>query len=221
MSHAPVLAAIWILHFKYNYTRTVPSNTFPTFHGYFYKMKLVYADFQPAPGVHVAGICSVYIAPRQWLAANPAIDFTTGKVLNAVALLSNKFWIRMDLIEDSYLFDEDPKDSKSGDYKETTLTGTLNYYGYDLQQILETLRRSQLVVLLTDMNKRRRLAGDADNAMRFTYKHTQKNDPRQDIITINMIMQTEDPAPFYNPDNEPEIIYNLLENIDGNFLLVE
>jgi hypothetical protein len=57
--------------------------------------------------------------------------------------------------------------------------------------------------------------------MIFSYNYSLKNNPGEEKITINMIMESEDPAPYYNPDNEPEIIYNFLENLDGNFLLVE
>jgi hypothetical protein len=181
-------------------------------------MKLAYADMKPATGHHVAGICSIYVAPKQWLDADPQIEFETGRVMNAIALKDNKFWIRIDLVPQSYNFVETPKDSKSGDFKEIALSGTLNFYNFFLQQQLETLRRCQLVVLLTDMNKRRRLIGDTNAAMVFKYGHSVN---KEEIVQVNMIMESEDPAPFYNPDSEPEIIYNLLENIDGNFLLVE
>lgn len=184
-------------------------------------MKTVYSDIKPAEGQHVAGICSLYVVPREWLAEDPLIDFESGRVLNAVALKDNKFWIRLDLIQPTYNFEELPKSNKSGDYKESSLTGELNFYNYFLLQQLETLRRSQPVVLLTDMNKRRRLIGDTQAGMILNYSHTIKNDPPEEKVTINMIMESEDPAPYYNPDNEPEINYNLLEDMDGNFLLVE
>ncbi len=185
-------------------------------------MKLVYSDIAPAHGPHIAGICSVFVAPRQWLASNPLIDFETGKVLASVELQDNKFWIKIDLLPQTYLFDENHKDSKSGDFKETTLSGTLNFYNYNLQQQLETLRRCQLVVLLTDMNKRRRLIGGMETGMLFKYSHKVNNkNGREEDVQVDMIMDSEDPAPFYNPDDEPEIIYNLLQNIDGNFLLIE
>jgi len=181
-------------------------------------MNLSFTDIRPATGEHVAGICSLYVVPRQWINTDPVIDFETGKVLTAVDLKENTFWIRIDLLQPSYEFTETPKDSKSGDYKEIALTGTLNFYNYILQQQLETLRRCQLVVLLTDMNKRRRLIGDSSAGMLFKYAHSVH---KEEAVQINMMMESEDPAPFYNPDNEPEIIYNLLENVDGNFLLVE
>ena len=140
-------------------------------------MKLVYGDIQIATGIHVAGICSLYVVPKEWIAIDPVIDFDTGKVLTPVQLASGKFWIRMNLLEPTYLFTETPKDSKSGDYKEAALSGTLNYYSYDLQQILETLRRCELVALVTDLNQRRRLIGTSENGMIFRYSHMAKNSP--------------------------------------------
>jgi hypothetical protein len=184
-------------------------------------MKSIYADIAPATGPHNGSICSVYVIPREWLAADPVIDFETGRVLIAAELKENKFWIRMDLLQQTYDFEETPKSNKSGDYKESALSGELNLYNYMIRQQLETLRRSQPVVLLTDMNKRRRLIGDTETGMIFSYNYSLKNNPGEEKITINMIMESEDPAPYYNPDNEPEIIYNFLENLDGNFLLVE
>lgn len=184
-------------------------------------MKSIYADIAPIDGSHNGGICSVYVIPREWLAADPVIDFETGRVLTAAQLKDNMFWIRMDMLQPTYLFKETPKSNKSGDYTESTLTGDLNWYNYLVRQQLETLRRSQPVILLTDMNQRRRLIGDTETGMIFSYAYSLNNNPGEEKVSLNMIMETEDPAPFYNPDNEPEIIYNFLENLDGNFLLVE
>lgn len=184
-------------------------------------MKPVYADIQPASGSHIAGICSVYLIPRQWLTADPEVDYETGRVVNAVTLNLNRFWIRMDLLKPTYKFKEEPKDSKSGDFKEVTFTGDINFYNYQLQQQLETLRRCQLVVLLTDQNARRRIIGDTEAGMRMTYEHNVDNSSGEERASISFTMDVEDPAPFYNPDNTQEILYNLLQDIDGNFLLVE
>lgn len=185
-------------------------------------MKLIYGDIKPISGLHIAGICSVYVAPREWLAADPLADFDSGRILSAVQLKDNKFWIKIDLLQPTYDFEETPKTSKSGDYIETNLTGTLNYYNYELRQMLETLRRHDLVTMIQDQNKRRRFIGDTSTGMILSYSYKLKNGKdREESIQINLNAQTEDPAPFYNPDNEPEFNYNLLQDIDGNFLLVE
>jgi len=184
-------------------------------------MKTVYADIAPATGLHNGGICSVYVIPREWLDADPVIDFETGRVLTALPLKPGRFWIRLDLVEETYKFNETPESSKSGPYTKTALAGNLNYYNYMLRQQLETLRRSQPVVMLTDLNQRRRLAGDTETGMIFSYAYDLNNNPGEEKVSVNMMMETEDPAPYYNPDNAPEIIYNFLENLDGNFLLVE
>ena len=185
-------------------------------------MKPIYHDIAPATGTHIAGICSLLVAPKSWLLQDPVIDFETGEIHQGILLNTGKFWIQIDLIEDSYTFDELPKDSKSGQYIETTLAGVLNYYNPMLQQILQTLRRQQLVAFVTDANNRRRIIGDSDTAMQFQYSHTHKNSPqKEERISVELTFQSEDPAPFYNPDGQQDVLFNLLENTDGNFLLVE
>lgn len=184
-------------------------------------MKQVYADLEYKQQLHIAGLCSMQITPREWLAADPVIDFETGRVLQAITLKDDKFWLSLQLTQGSYNYQESPKSSKSGDYYEVSAGGLLNTCNYAVQQILESLRRSELVVTLTDRNQRRKIIGDTNGAMKLAITHTHKNNPGEERLTLDLAYQCDDAPPYYNPDNTPDVVGNFLINVNGDFLLVE
>ena len=184
-------------------------------------MKQVYADLAYQQQLHIAGLCSMQIAPRQWLASDPVIDFETGRVLNAIELQSDKFWLSLQLTQGSYNYSAVPKTSKSGDYYEVSAGGLLNTSNYQVQQILESIRRSELVVTTNDRNQRRKIIGDSKSAMKLTITHTIKNNPGEEKVLLDLFYQTDDAPPYYNPDNTPDAVGNFLINANGDFLLVE
>ncbi len=100
-------------------------------------MKPVYSDININTGAHIAGICQILITPREWVATDTVIDFNTGRILEPVTLLDNKFWMLLNLIDNTYTYDENPKASKTTSF-EISCSGTLNNYHYALQQVLQT-----------------------------------------------------------------------------------
>lgn len=161
-------------------------------------MKPVYTNLSNTTGAHIAGICTLQVAPREWLNADPIIDFNTGKVLAAVTLKTGKAWLTLDLLQDSYDYNEKPKSSKSGMFYEISLSGTLNNFPAEVQQVLESIRYNEVVAIVKDRNKRTKLVGNTAFAMLLTY--TNKNTNNQggtQSITIDMVMESEAPAPFY------------------------
>lgn len=184
-------------------------------------MKNIYNNLAAIEGPHVAGICKVFAVPKHWLKEDPVMDFTTGRVVMPVELKPGKYWIEIELLSDTYIYSETTKESAAGDFFALSLTGTLNYSNYQLQQQLETLRRCELIVQLIDKNQRRKLAGDSQFAMQLRYSHTHKNEPAEEAISVTLQMEAEDPAPYYNPDFTPELTYNLLQDLGGEFLAVE
>jgi hypothetical protein len=184
-------------------------------------MKNIYSNLEAIGGEHKAGICKILAAPKHWLKDDPITDFATGRVMLPVELQPGKYWIEIDLIPETYIYNESSKESAAGDFFAISLTGTLNFFNYQLQQQLETLRRCELVLQLTDKNKRRKLTGNTQFAMQLRYSHLHKNEPAEQSIAISLQMEAETPAPFYNPDFTPEITYNLLQDLGGEFLAVE
>lgn len=185
-------------------------------------MKQVYSDLKYQQDIHTAGIWKMQITPREWLASDPVIDFETGIVLQAVALKANKFWLAVELTPRSYDYQETPKNVKSGDYYEISATGLLNTFNSALQQVLETIRYSELVAVITDRNKRRKLIGNTTAGMKLSITHNHKNAPAGlETLQLSLSAQLEDLPPYYNPDNTPDILGNFLIDSNGNYLLVE
>lgn len=183
-------------------------------------MKQVYGDIAYLQEQHSAGLISLQVTPREWLAQDPVIDYDTGKVLQAIQLAAGKFWLSMQLVPAGYTFEETPKTAKGGDYYEISAGGLLNTFNYEFQQVLETIKRSELVCVITDRNKRRKLIGDTQTGMRLSVSHTHKNNPGEEKIMLDLNYQCEDLPPYYNPDNTPDGIGNFLINSNGNFLLI-
>lgn len=184
-------------------------------------MKSVYSDLIYQKDIHSAGIWKMQITPREWLSADPVIDFETGVVLNAVTLLPNKFWLQLQLTPRSYDYQEIPKTTKSGDYYEVSAVGLLNTFNSQLQQVLETIRYSEVVAVVYDRNKRRKLAGTSSAGMKLSVTHFHKNAPvAVQQLQISLASQSEYLPPFYNPDNTPDILGNFLIDANGNYLLV-
>lgn len=184
-------------------------------------MKSVYSDLKNITGGHSAGIVDVMITPREWLATEPVVDFETGKILQALSLKTNKFFLLLQLAPYSYNYEAKPKASKSGDYYEVNASGDLNTFNYSLRQVVETLRYSECVAIVRDRNKRRILIGNGEDAMKISIFHSIKNgNSAEEKTTIDFSFECDEAPPFYNPDNTPDILGNYLIDSDGNYLLV-
>lgn len=176
-------------------------------------MKQVYSQLKPVTGAYTVGICSIKIAPREWLTANPIIDFSTGKITTALSFLSGKDFIEISLLQDTYIYDEKPKLNKEGSYFELSISGILNDISAATQQILNTYRYHEMVVIFEDKQKRLRIGGSKDAGMLFQWnnKETSAAGGNQ-VVSISLDMQSEYPAPFYelpvtftNPDDLPNL----------------
>lgn len=161
------------------------------------------------------------VAPREWLNTDPVIDFETGRVMQALELKSGKYWLSLQLTQGSYYFSAVPKTSKSGDYYEVSAGGLLNSCNYAIQQILETVRRSELIVTTDDKNLRRKIIGDTQTAMKLAITHTIDNKTREEKLSLDLAFECKGLPPYYNPDNTPDAVGNFLVDYNGNFLLIE
>lgn len=161
-------------------------------------MKPAYNNLRPYTGAHVAGIVQIQVAPREWLTADPAIDFNTGKVPAAIVLQPGKQWVVLDLIADSYDYQEKPKVGKGGAFYDVSIGGTLNGLDAVMQQVLETLRHHELVVVLKDKQKRQKLVGNrtAGCLLQVAYREQSKNGG-ESVASIDLGIEVEERPPFY------------------------
>jgi hypothetical protein len=185
-------------------------------------MKQVYSDIKYQKQIHSAGLWYLQITPREWLAKDPVVDFETGRVLEALQVINDKFFLSLELTPPSYDYKSIPKATKSGNIYNISLSGLLNTFNYSLQQVLESIKYSELVVVLTDRNKRRKVIGDTQSGMELSITHTHKNAPRgEEQIQLDFTYTSNNQPPYYNPDNTPETTGNFLIDSNGNYLLVE
>ena len=82
---------------------------------------------------------------------------------------------------------------------ELSFSGTTNDLDPDSQQVFETLRYHQLVAKVKDRQKNR-LIGNREAGMAFQISDRESNQAAgTKVISIDMIMESEDLAPFYKP----------------------
>lgn len=161
-------------------------------------MKPVYSNVILAEGAHVAGICKLQLAPREWLEENIELDFDTGKITDAVNFIDDRDWLEIELTQESYEFDEKPKSNKSGSFYEISVAGILNKYTADAQQVLETYRYHEFIVLLTDKNNVQRLVGNEEKGMLLQHDHSNKSGAGEERLDVSLLMESEATAPVYD-----------------------
>lgn len=148
-------------------------------------------------GVLKSGIVTLQVAPREWIDTVIEVDFDSGKIKTAVSFITGKDWLTLAFASKSYDYNDTPKSNKSGAYREITAAGILNNYDADVQQVIDTLRYHELVVMLMDKNKRIRLIGNTEAGMAFSAGDIIKNAANQDTVSVSLIMECEDHPPFY------------------------
>lgn len=156
-----------------------------------------YSAIKSIAGNHKGGICTIKIIPKEWLASNWTIDFATGNILS-IDLIPGKDFISLNLIRESYKYNENPKSNKSGTYYDISLSGSSNDIDSPTLQALNTYRYHEWVVLFKDKKNRQRIAGNFTAGMFFEFNNAQENDGGgKQKVDIKFTIQQEDPAAFY------------------------
>lgn len=162
-------------------------------------MKNVYSSLQPKTGHHVGGTCKILLAPREWLINAYTVNFSNGKITTQLSLISGKSWLTMDLVEDSYRWEETAKSNNAGTYYEKSIGGLINYMDPELLQLLETLRYHEFVVQAKDKKKQWRVTGNAGAGMLLQYNNSNNNNQGgNQIVAIDLQIQEETSSPFYD-----------------------
>lgn len=160
-------------------------------------MKQVYSNIERATGIHLSGTILVKILPIEWLASPVTIDHNTGKVVSSLTPSAGKSYIDLKLLEESYDFDEKPKQTKDGPIFETSIAGVTNEITPELLQTLMTLSNHRFIAIASDCQGRRRLIGNQEEALEITFHPKDENkSPGFRSISILLSQQFTSPAPF-------------------------
>ncbi len=163
-------------------------------------MKPSYAPIALQPGTHQAGIVSIQVAPKEWLDNNLVQDFATKNVA-MLPLKAGKTLINLDFTHPSYEYNEKPKTSKNGAFTEVTLSGLLNYTSPEAAASLETLKYHELIAVVTDSRRQRRIVGDKDFGLTLSFFSKNGNTANASHATeVIMTIEVEEVPPFYGWD---------------------
>ncbi len=162
-------------------------------------MKTSYANIKATQGLYAAGICQVKIVPREWLTDPWVADFATGIVVNEILLEEDREFITLELVPDSYEFEEKPKSNRGGSYFEVAIQGTLNNITPALLASLETVRYHEMVAILKDKQRRYKVVGNKDAGLvfRFGNKEDASKQGGIQMVSIDMTMDSDNLSPFY------------------------
>ncbi len=163
-------------------------------------MKNIYSDIKFTPGLYAAGIYSILIAPREWLLFPLQINFATGIVDHEVHLAPERKFLQLDLVPDSYVFEEKPKESRGGPYFQTQVQGNINNITPELYSSLSSITNHEVIAILYDKRGRKKIVGTHESALnvRFTNKEDSSRQGGIQIVSIDLSMDTENLAPFYD-----------------------
>lgn len=162
-------------------------------------MKPAYASINLLNGSHNGGICSIQVAPNNWVESFPDVDFNYGKIISPVVFIDGKDWLDIVFIPKSYDYEEVPKDSAAGTFFEIKISGIVNYSDADLQQIIHTLRYHHFILKVRDRNGNYKLVGNIlpnSVIVETTNKNTNTNYGQQ-FYNFIFSFTTEVSPPFY------------------------
>ena len=162
-------------------------------------MKQVYTNLTHANGSTNAGICTIQIAPKEWLANPIIVDFNTGKVRAAATLIAGKNWISIEYIPLLNDYEVKPKENKSGPYYEVSFIGTLNNMDPVLEQSILSLRQHECVLIFKQRNNLKKIIGDTVTGMLLRYSNRIVNaNAGAETPVIELYIQTENPPLYYD-----------------------
>lgn len=108
--------------------------------------------------------------------------------------------ISLDLVPDSYIFEEKPKESRAGQFFQVMVQGNINDITPELLTSLNTIRNHEVIAILHDKRGRKKIVGDETSALLFRFGNKEDNTKQGGIqvCSIDMTMDSENTAPFYN-----------------------
>lgn len=162
-------------------------------------MIATYSNLKFTEGPYAAGISQIKVAPREWLLDGIEIDFTTGKVVREILLQNGFEFITLDLVPESYEFEEKPKSNRGGGFYEVKISGLLNDLTPEALAVLQTLRNHEVIAIVKDRKKRFKVVGDEAAALVLQFANKEDNGKQGGLqtVAIELNMDAEKVAPFY------------------------
>lgn len=162
-------------------------------------MKPAYDSLNLLNGSHNGGICSIQVAPNNWVETFPDVDFNFGKIITPVIFIEGKDWLDIVFIPKSYDYEEVTKDSAAGTFYEIKISGIVNYSDAALQQIIHTLQYHHFILKIRDLNGNYKLVGNIlpnSIILEISYKNTNANNGQQ-YYNFSFSFTTEELPPYY------------------------
>lgn len=153
-------------------------------------MKPVYSAIQSAHGAHKAGVCKCLIAPKA------AFSSIIIKPISGTAILptpSGYSWQTIEFAPNTFTLEEKVKQSRSGDYYEILVQGTLNQLTAPIQQALNTYANEELIIIVQDVEGRRKLIGNLQRGATIRLKHKHN---RIQMVEIDIVWESAMLLPF-------------------------
>ena len=154
-------------------------------------MRPVYENITLAPGANKPRLCSLLIAPIEWLQGDVVVDYNSGMILEPPVL--NNGWLELKLAPESYDYEEKPKSNRAGQYYEITIAGTANQITPEIQLVLNTLRFHQLVVRAKDKHGNIKYVGTRESGAVFQFANA---NAALQKVDITLSYDSEYPAPY-------------------------
>lgn len=158
-------------------------------------MRPVINDANLTNGVHNTGTATILFALKEWISQEIEIDFDTNTVIADIELLAGKKFIEIPFTPESYDYKEDPKESDSGDFFATQVSGDCNYLSPSISELLEVLRFRECLVIAFDKSGNKKIIGTKESGAIIRYKNTNPSDDQ--TVTVTATFDQENPNPFY------------------------
>ena len=159
-------------------------------------MQQKYSNIETQTGVHIAGICNIQIAPKEWLDGDIVKNFLTNTITTAITLKADRSFIKLNLLPQSFNFTEKVKSADAGQYYDIEISGETNGITPDVLQVLNTLRFHKFICVLTDAKGRQRLVGTRYTGLQLMFGTSTDNKDAEQHIPISLSMQSPEPAPY-------------------------
>lgn len=121
-------------------------------------------------GENMGGICSFVFAPKEWIEVYPQISADSNAATAAATLYAGRSWLAGQCLHDAQEFSEDQQRNEAGSFFLQKLSGVVNKDVPDMSTLMDAARFVECVVIYKDRNGIRKLIGNKDKAMTFTFR---------------------------------------------------
>jgi hypothetical protein len=133
---------------------------------------------------------------KEWLVSEVRTGFGTGQVMGLPALETGRDWLHLFGINETFKFDEKPKNTKAGDYIENSFSFVNNKMDAFFRSATPYYLKHEWVTVLGFIDGSSIILGNQRKAMSFRFNRTHENKPGTEINAFELTLDTVDPAPF-------------------------